>query len=43
MIRRFLKLRNASSILVGYYKVAKDLIDEGQFGSTLIFSPFNHC
>lgn len=26
----------------GYYKVSKDLIDEGQFGSALIFSPFNY-
>jgi TonB-dependent receptor-like protein len=26
----------------GYYKISKDLIDEGQFGSALIFSPFNY-
>ncbi len=26
----------------GYYKIARDLIDEGQFGSALIYSPFNY-
>jgi outer membrane cobalamin receptor len=27
----------------GYYKEARDLIDEGQFGAALIFSPFNYA
>jgi outer membrane receptor protein involved in Fe transport len=27
----------------GYYKIAHNLIDEGQFGSALIFSPFNYA
>jgi len=27
----------------GYYKISKDLIDEGQFGSALIYSPFNYA
>ena len=27
----------------GYYKDAKDLLDEGQFGPALIFSPFNYA
>ena len=26
-----------------YYKIARNLIDEGQFGSALIFSPFNYA
>lgn len=26
----------------GYYKIIKDLIDEGQFGQALIFTPFNY-
>jgi outer membrane receptor protein involved in Fe transport len=26
----------------GYYKRANDLIDEGQFGTALVFSPFNY-
>ncbi|MBV8900982.1 MAG: TonB-dependent receptor, partial [Verrucomicrobia bacterium] len=26
----------------GYYKEARDLLDEGQFGAALIFSPFNY-
>jgi outer membrane receptor for ferrienterochelin and colicin len=26
-----------------YYKISRDLIDEGQFGSSLIFSPFNYA
>jgi outer membrane receptor protein involved in Fe transport len=26
-----------------YYKVAKDLIDEGQFGAAVIFTPFNYA
>ena len=28
--------------LDGYYKKAQDLLDEGQFGQALIFSPFNY-
>jgi TonB dependent receptor len=35
-----------SSFSVGadsYYKISRDLIDEGQFGSALIFSPFNYA
>jgi outer membrane cobalamin receptor len=28
--------------LDGYYKRARDLLDEGQFGQALIFSPFNY-
>lgn len=27
----------------GYYKKAKDLLDEGQFGSALLFTPFNYA
>ncbi len=27
----------------GYYKISRDLIDEGQFGSALIFTPFNYA
>ena len=27
----------------GYYKISQDLIDEGQFGSALIFTPFNYA
>jgi len=27
----------------GYYKVAKNQLDEGQFGPTVIFSPFNYA
>jgi outer membrane receptor protein involved in Fe transport len=26
----------------GFYKIVSDLIDEGQFGSALIFTPFNY-
>jgi outer membrane receptor protein involved in Fe transport len=26
-----------------YYKISQDLIDEGQFGSALIFTPFNYA
>jgi hypothetical protein len=26
-----------------YYKISRNLIDEGQFGSALIFSPFNYA
>ena len=29
--------------LDGYYKDAKDLLDEGQFGQALVFSPFNYA
>ncbi len=29
--------------LDGYYKQATDLLDEGQFGQALIFSPFNYA
>ena len=28
--------------LDGYYKIVRDLIDEGQFGQALIFTPFNY-
>jgi hypothetical protein len=34
--------RSFSMGVDGYYKIARDLIDEGQFGSALIFSPFNY-
>ena len=27
----------------GYYKTSRNLIDEGQFGSALIFTPFNYA
>jgi hypothetical protein len=27
----------------GYYKISRNLIDEGQFGSALIFTPFNYA
>ena len=26
-----------------YYKVSQNLIDEGQFGSALVFTPFNYA
>ncbi|MDB5989980.1 MAG: TonB-dependent siderophore receptor [Herbaspirillum sp.] len=29
--------------LDGYYKKVKDMLDEGQFGSALIFTPFNYA
>ena len=29
--------------LDGYYKYAKNLLDEGQFGQALVFSPFNYA
>jgi outer membrane receptor protein involved in Fe transport len=35
-----------SSFSVGvdaYYKISRDLIDEGQFGTALIFAPFNYA
>jgi TonB dependent receptor len=38
--------RFSSSFSLGidsYYKISRDLIDEGQFGSALIFSPFNYA
>ena len=28
--------------LDGYYKIAKDQLDDGQFGAALVFSPFNY-
>ena len=28
--------------LDGYYKMSRDLLDEGQFGSAIVFSPFNY-
>ena len=34
--------RNFQIGLDGYYKKAQDLLDEGQFGQALIFSPFNY-
>ncbi len=38
------QVTRAFSISVdGYYKISRDLIDEGQFGSALIFSPFNYA
>jgi outer membrane cobalamin receptor len=38
------QLTKALSIGVdAYYKEARDLIDEGQFGAALIFSPFNYA
>ena len=37
------KITSALNIGVdGYYKIIKDLIDEGQFGQALIFTPFNY-
>jgi outer membrane receptor protein involved in Fe transport len=35
--------RSFSMGIDGYYKISRDLIDEGQFGSALIFSPFNYA
>jgi outer membrane receptor protein involved in Fe transport len=38
--------RLTPSLTVGldaYYKIATDLLDEGQFGSALIFTPFNYA
>jgi len=29
--------------LDGFYKISRDLLDEGQFGQALIFSPFNYA
>lgn len=29
--------------LDGYYKIKRDLLDEGQFGSSLVMSPFNYA
>ena len=37
------KLTNTWSVSVdGYYKTAKNQLDEGQFGQALVFSPFNY-
>ena len=37
------KITSALNVGVdGYYKIIKDLIDEGQFGQALIFTPFNY-
>ncbi len=33
---------NFTTSIDGYYKRAKNLLDEGQFGTALIFSPFNY-
>jgi TonB dependent receptor len=35
--------RSFSMGVDGYYKISRDLIDEGQFGSALIFTPFNYA
>jgi outer membrane receptor protein involved in Fe transport len=35
--------RSFSMGVDAYYKEARDLIDEGQFGTALIFSPFNYA
>jgi outer membrane receptor protein involved in Fe transport len=35
--------RSFSMGVDGYYKSSRDLIDEGQFGSALIFTPFNYA
>src|SRR5215469_8505752 len=35
--------RSFSMGVDGYYKIARNLIDEGQFGSALIFTPFNYA
>jgi outer membrane receptor protein involved in Fe transport len=35
--------RSFSMGVDAYYKEARDLIDEGQFGAALIFSPFNYA
>jgi hypothetical protein len=35
--------RSLSVGVDAYYKEARDLIDEGQFGAALIFSPFNYA
>jgi outer membrane receptor protein involved in Fe transport len=35
--------RSFSMGVDGYYKEARDLLDEGQFGAALIFSPFNYA
>ncbi|MGA8659939.1 MAG: TonB-dependent receptor, partial [Chthoniobacterales bacterium] len=34
--------RSFSMGIDGYYKISRNLIDEGQFGSALIFTPFNY-
>jgi TonB dependent receptor len=35
--------RSFSMGVDSYYKISRNLIDEGQFGSALIFSPFNYA
>jgi outer membrane receptor protein involved in Fe transport len=35
--------RSFSMGIDGYYKTSRNLIDEGQFGSALIFTPFNYA
>ena len=35
--------RSLSMGIDSYYKVSKNLIDEGQFGSALVFTPFNYA
>jgi outer membrane receptor protein involved in Fe transport len=35
--------RSFSMGIDSYYKTSRDLIDEGQFGSALIFTPFNYA
>jgi outer membrane receptor protein involved in Fe transport len=35
--------RSFSMGVDGYYKISRNLIDEGQFGSALIFTPFNYA
>jgi len=35
--------RSFSMGVDGYYKTSRNLIDEGQFGSALIFTPFNYA
>jgi len=34
--------QNLTVGLDAYYKIARDLLDEGQFGTALIFTPFNY-
>jgi hypothetical protein len=36
-------LRSSNTFSFAYYKEARDLIDEGQFGAAQIFSPFNYA
>ena len=38
------KITSALTVGVdGYYKIIRDLIDEGQFGQALIYAPFNYA